>query len=159
MSTPIKVLTVPPDEGIAYPDLVRLLRRATLRLRNADIAFPSGTWTPTDASGAGLSLTLDQQAVYVQHGDLVTATFAVTYPVTASGANAEIGGLPGTVLPNHNAAFGGMIGYTDAGIAMTLAVAETTNTIEPYTVAGVQVLNSALSGKILRATVVYRVTV
>ena len=57
--------------------------------------YRSGTWTVTDASGNGLSLTQDVTAQYVRIGDLVYVNFYVTYP--GSGGNsssAVIGGLP-----------------------------------------------------------------
>ena len=57
--------------------------------------YRTGTWTATDASGNGLSLTQDVTAQYVRIGDLVYVNFYVTYP--GSGGNsssAVIGGLP-----------------------------------------------------------------
>ena len=57
--------------------------------------YRTGTWTATDASGNGLSLTQDVTAQYVRIGDLVYVNFYVTYP--SSGGNsstAVIGGLP-----------------------------------------------------------------
>lgn len=55
--------------------------------------YEEGTWTPTDGSGAGLSLTVNS-AVYTKIGRLVTVSLYVSYPSTASGANAVINGLP-----------------------------------------------------------------
>jgi hypothetical protein len=48
--------------------------------------YEEGTWTPTDASGAGLTITVSQ-ANYTKVGNLVTAQFYITYP-----ANANVGG-------------------------------------------------------------------
>jgi hypothetical protein len=59
----------------------------------------AGTWTPTDASGAGLTFT-NVSAKYQVIGNMVYAYFRLTYPSTASGAGASIGGLPVTV-PNQ----------------------------------------------------------
>lgn len=50
-------------------------------------------WTPVDASGAGLALTVSD-AYWTQIGGLVFVFFNLTYPATASGAVAKIGGLP-----------------------------------------------------------------
>lgn len=50
-------------------------------------------WTPTDASGAGLTLTITA-ARYSSINKVVTATFRVVYPVTANVTPAQIGGLP-----------------------------------------------------------------
>lgn len=51
------------------------------------------TWIPTDASGAGLALTV-VTAFYFVVGRLVYVEAQVVYPATANGANAKIGGLP-----------------------------------------------------------------
>ena len=58
--------------------------------------YEEGTWTGTDASGAGLSITFTGLK-YTKIGRLVYVNAsAITYPVTASTANATIGGLPFT---------------------------------------------------------------
>ena len=51
--------------------------------------YEEGTWTPTDASGAGLSLTLTN-CKYVRIGTQVTLIGRITYPVTANAAQARI---------------------------------------------------------------------
>src|SRR2546428_819224 len=65
-------------------------------LVSGDVTSPTN-WTPTDASGAGLALTVNS-AKYIKFGKQVTILFDITYPATASGATALIGGLPATVL-------------------------------------------------------------
>jgi hypothetical protein len=54
---------------------------------------PVQTWTPVDASGAGLTL---GTAIghYTKHGQMVFVTGYVAYPATTNGALAKIGGLP-----------------------------------------------------------------
>lgn len=54
--------------------------------------YEEGTWTPADASGAGLSLTAT--GTYTRIGRMVMAQFSISYPSTASTANAVISGLP-----------------------------------------------------------------
>ena len=62
--------------------------------------YEEGTWTPTDVSGAGLSYTISF-AQYTKIGKVVTVTYQITFPSTASGASARIGGLPFTnATPN-----------------------------------------------------------
>jgi hypothetical protein len=56
--------------------------------------YEEGTWTPTDASGASLSLTAAGN--YTKIGRLVTVRFSITYPTTSSTSSAIIGGLPFT---------------------------------------------------------------
>lgn len=53
----------------------------------------TGSWTPADNSGAALSFT-GVSASYTKIGNMIFAYAAWTYPVTASGANASISGLP-----------------------------------------------------------------
>ena len=55
--------------------------------------YEEGTWTPTDGSGAGLSLTVNS-ARYTRVGRVVTVQVKVTYPATASAVGAAIGGFP-----------------------------------------------------------------
>lgn len=55
----------------------------------------SGSWTPIDASGDGLSLTITD-AKWTRQGNIVDAAFRLAYPATASGTPATIGGLPFT---------------------------------------------------------------
>ena len=55
--------------------------------------YEEGTWTPTDDSGASLSLTITS-AIYTKIGRMVMASFDITYPATASGATMLLGGLP-----------------------------------------------------------------
>lgn len=67
------------------------------------------TWTPVDASGAGLAFTVNF-ARYIRLGKLIIAWARLAYPVTADGTAASIGGLPANFV---SSALAGMI----AGIA------------------------------------------
>lgn len=60
---------------------------------NADWGVEEGTWTPTDASGAGLTFTV-QSAIYTKIGRTVTIQCVMTFPSTANASNIAIGGLP-----------------------------------------------------------------
>jgi hypothetical protein len=74
--------------GIAFP---------STQVASSDVNtlddYEEGTWTPTDASGAGLTLTVTA-ARYTKIGRLVTVIADITYPTTANSSSAEIGGLP-----------------------------------------------------------------
>jgi hypothetical protein len=68
--------------------------------------YEEGTWTPTDGSGAGLSLTVSN-ATYTKIGRMVYASAQVAYPVTANTSQAilaslpfAVGTVPGTGVPN-----------------------------------------------------------
>ena len=68
----------------------------TVILDPVDAAFVTpvyGTWTPSDASGAGLVLTIIG-ARWGKIDKLVTIHGFVIYPATANGARAQIAGLP-----------------------------------------------------------------
>jgi hypothetical protein len=57
--------------------------------------YEEGTWTPVDVSGAGLSFSnTSGNCFYTKIGRTVTATFRLTYPSTANGNAAVVGGLP-----------------------------------------------------------------
>jgi hypothetical protein len=59
-------------------------------------------WTPVDNSGAGLVFAT-AEGTYVENGGVIHIFGSVTYPVTANGANASIGGLPiGVNAANRN---------------------------------------------------------
>lgn len=115
--------------------------------------YEEGTWTPTDASGAGLTITVTS-ASYVKVGQLVYVTFEIQYPVTASGAAAAIGGLPFTTSANR----GGFIpGYT-AGLGSTplWLTAGSATTFAFYTNAGATYSNANVSTITFVGSGVYR---
>lgn len=55
-----------------------------------------GSLTPTDASGASLSLAVNGQQTYTRNGEVITCTIDVTYPSSSSSSVAAISGLPFT---------------------------------------------------------------
>jgi hypothetical protein len=59
----------------------------------ADWGVEEGTWTPTDASGAGLTFTVEA-AVYTKIGRTVNIQCQMTFPTTSNASNIAIGGLP-----------------------------------------------------------------
>jgi hypothetical protein len=115
--------------------------------------YEEGTWTPTDASGAGLSLTANY-AKYVRTGKLVTINLYITYPTTINASNARIGGLPFAVDANNYAAFfisnssGTAIGGGLTSNASTISISLASN-------AGTSVPNTTLSAAYLLTTFSY----
>jgi hypothetical protein len=55
--------------------------------------YEEGTWTPTDASGAGLTFTLEY-ATYTKVGRLVTLNLRLVFPTTVDASDVLIAGLP-----------------------------------------------------------------
>lgn len=116
--------------------------------------YDEGTWTPTDASGAGLTLTNETTATYTRIGRLVTARFEVLYPATANGANMTIGGLPFT----NSATMGAVtIGLTEYLSAVTMYVVPSATTMVMATFGNVAITNAGLSGKRIRGIAMYYV--
>ena len=115
--------------------------------------YEEGTWTPTDASGAGLTLTQDAQATYTRVGRMVSVQWAVLYPTTASVLDAGLGGLPFTVKADdfHGVSFAQseyavpFLGKPNAG----------GTTISFYTWGNSSFPNSNLSAKRIRGSATY----
>ena len=76
--------------------------------------YEEGTWTPTDASGGGLTFTYPDINTYVKVGQLVLIQFRLTYPATADVNIATIGGLPFTV----NGSYYSGVCLTDAAVPL-----------------------------------------
>jgi hypothetical protein len=114
--------------------------------------YEEGTWTPTDYSGAGLSLTING-ATYVKIGQLVVAYCQINYPSTSNGNGAAIAGLPFTVAGQD--IYGGFTRYSTYGyVHPTLAQSGTYGSL--YTTTGAQITNASLSSKRVDFTYVYR---
>lgn len=114
------------------------------------------TWTPTDTSGAGLSLAV-ALGNYAKHEDVVIANFLVVYPVTADINPSQIGGLPFTVRndalwqPAH-------VAYHDYGDLVQMLVTSNTQNAKFYDKLSNRLTNAALSGKTLLGQAIYRTT-
>jgi hypothetical protein len=113
--------------------------------------YEEGTFTPTDNSGAGLSLTQTGQATYVKSGTQVTCTMDVTYPATASTAYASIAFPFATAT---SSSFVGQIGYQTFGSYLTPS-GDTAGFVF-WDVSGGIKTNANLSGKRLQITFTYR---
>jgi hypothetical protein len=74
--------------------------------------YEEGTFTITDVSGAGLSITTNF-ANYTKIGRQVNIIFQVTFPSNSSSANVQLGGLPFTTASYSAGAFG----YNDSSSA------------------------------------------
>ena len=104
----------------------------------------TGSWTPSDASGAGLVLTSLAGFYSVSNGVWDVWGQAI-YPVTASGANAAIGGLPATIAAGNVSRNGFNPAFTtEATLIHLLGNAGTTN-FGLYTSAGAAVTNATMS--------------
>lgn len=118
--------------------------------------YEEGTWTPTDGSGAGLSLA-GSSAVYTKIGREVHISAAIVYPVTASGAQALINGLPFTV-PGSYATGGGIVMFLGGALNAWAYLTNGTTNVEFYKQGTTtKVLNSELSGLLITIKTTYPV--
>lgn len=114
--------------------------------------YEEGTWTPVDASGAGLSLTINA-ASYTKIGRMVYAYLSITFPATVDGSTLIIGGLPFISKNSGTVA----IAYTNEATCSRGATGAADDTIFVlYDATGTALANAAMSGDTIRATVIYQ---
>ena len=116
--------------------------------------YEEGTWTPTDGSGASLSLTVTY-ARYIRVGKQVTVFAYITYPTTVNGFNAQISGIPfttaGSMIPPC------VIGSNAAVGLYGLAAASSTSIYIYNNSTNAPVSNASLSGKYVLISLIYSV--
>jgi hypothetical protein len=154
------------DGGFAISDIARLSvanNFAALATFAAGVNFGGttlnqyvqNTWTPTDASGAGLTLTT-AIGRYTRIGRMLFAPFAIGFPSTADTAGMVIGGLPFTPLAITGSTGGGGFLYsTSLLFPVTVLVATTAVLLFSNANTNVSVKNSDMSGKFIRGMAVY----
>lgn len=119
----------------------------------AGVPYSEGTWTPTDGSGASLAFTSTYTAQWRRIGNLVFATFDVTYPATASGLAAVITGLPFTPAA---AQFPVTIGYCTFATGFLAFTQAATKSVLFFNLGGAtQITNANFSGVIVRGSAAY----
>jgi len=121
----------------------------------ADAAFAavSGTWTPSDGSGAGLVFTLPGPGRYWRLGPVVLIQAHVVYPATAHGASATIAGLPYV----GSGTYGGL--YCGNGTTRTFLLPPSSSALGIYDGAsGLPATNASVSGASLVIAGVYFTT-
>jgi hypothetical protein len=119
--------------------------------------YEEGTWTPTDGSGAGLTITFNN-AKYTKIGRLVYISVdTIEYPVTASAANAVMASLPFTNLAG-NVASSALV-TSSASANRALVVASSTNVFFYANASASASTNLQLSGQVIYGfSAVYQTT-
>ena len=112
--------------------------------------YEEGTWTPSDNSGATLTITVGH-AVYTKVGRLVTVNAEITYPVTASILNARIN------LPLVSAFYDLGLANATTGNVYNLISIGGTNAFEFRNASLVRQTNASLSGAGILFTFSYTV--
>lgn len=111
--------------------------------------YEEGTWTPADASGAGLTLTVDN-ARYTKIGRTVTLIASINYPSTASTNAVLLSGLPFSSVQ-----YGTAIPFQSSGVSFTLFSIGTQ--ILARTPSNANVTNIQLSSQFINFSLVYTV--
>ena len=118
--------------------------------------YEEGTWTPTDASGAGLSFVVTG-GFYTKVGNLVTCWFELTYPSTSSSASSAIGGLPFASKNVSTYRWSCGAGYNNKSINdLILYGSYNSSQFNFYISNGNGAANSSLSGGLLACTFSYQ---
>jgi hypothetical protein len=112
-------------------------------------------WTPTDGSGALLTLApVSASCTYDKVGRQITLSFDITYPVTANASGAVLSGLP---FPADVGAFGGVVSFTTYSGGQIIISAQS-SLLAFFNTAGSLIANSALSGKRIAGSITYFTT-
>ncbi len=116
------------------------------------------SWTPVDSSGAGLSFSA-VDAQYQQIGNFVHAYFSLTYPATADGSSAVIGGLPTNAVNGNRANVAAFLQTTPAGLTSPYGVVvKNTKTFGIFNInGGAAYTNANLSTKTISGMIIYPV--
>jgi len=117
--------------------------------------YETGNWSIADTSGAGLTFSSNPFAFYTKVGNLVFASFDITYPSTSNSALAQVS-MPfvGTNYAN------GFIGYTTY-LTSAVYLESSSGTSNMQFLAGGSfnnLTNVNLSGKRIIATLIYKAT-
>ena len=117
--------------------------------------YEEGTWTPADASGAGLTLSLAGTANYIKVGKIVTVQALINYPSTASASGAVISGLPfaanGSTYAQSNV-------FTDSGFTFNTYLPASNSSFDFRTNLNSGITNANLSLKFVLITLIYQST-
>jgi hypothetical protein len=119
--------------------------------------YEEGSFTPTDTSGASLSLTAYGR--YTKVGNLLFCTFDVTYPTTSNTSAASIS-LPFSAGP-INLQGSGSLAWQNFGSLLTVYMGSSGSSFSfrnPTDTGQSGVLNSAVSGKRLIGAITIRTT-
>ena len=114
-------------DGLAFPSGKGINFNATADASGTGVTagselfddYEEGTWTPTDGSGASISLSTSSTCVYTKIGRMVYLQFDITYASNSSSNDATISGLPFSQSQQYGS---GVVGWTSrdnaAGIVL-----------------------------------------
>jgi hypothetical protein len=157
-----KTLTVPATGTASLLGTAQIY--SALKTFTAGIAFAhetlnyydEGTWTPTDDSGAGLTLS-SPSGRYTRSGRMCFCELSLSYPSTANASSAAIGGLPFTPASLAGSSRGGgwMMTTLYSTASLYVHIAGTSiNLVKP---GGAALTNADLSAMLVRAAVLFTI--
>jgi len=117
--------------------------------------YEEGTWTLTDTSGAGLSITV-YVATYTKIGNQVFFEFGIVFPTTSNGNDLKLS-LPFTAKSSADNTGGGGITVNSSGRNDTLVVIRNQTNMAVQNNLNQSATNANYSGKQLRAAGQYTV--
>ncbi len=118
--------------------------------------YSSGTWTPTDGSGAALSFTSTATCTWVQVGKMTFASFRITYPATADVSAVVIASLPFASKNVGIATAPVIFSVENVGFPMTGVVVNNGTTFSvSHADTGAAVTNVVLSTATIRGMAIY----
>ena len=91
--------------------------------------YEKGTWTVTDASGAGLTIS-NSHCWYIRIGDLVHVNFYITYPSNTNSTLSKLGLLPFAAKANNFFYLNGRVSGQSNGVMFQVNAG--TSVIEPF---------------------------
>jgi hypothetical protein len=116
--------------------------------------YEEGTWTPTDASGAGLTFS-EASGFYTKIGRSVVVLGRVVYPSTANTSACSVGGLPFAV-PNNTIYRSGANGYNNNGLSLyPIATINTSNCTFILHATGGSATNAQCTAMTINFTITY----
>jgi hypothetical protein len=121
---------------------------------NTQDDYEEGTWTPVDASGAGLALAT-AIGVYLKIGTVVIIGCRFDYPTTSNGLSALIGGLPFVAAAGANI-WSGRLSFTSAAVDWMCPVTASSSQFAFWRTGAVQASNTNLSGTVNTLMMVYK---
>lgn len=119
--------------------------------------FESGTWTPADGSGAGLTFTY-AEGTYIKVGGQVTCWARIEYPVTSDTTAAAVQGFPFPFGGSTVDRVGGPVVYTNYGEYISVLGVNSQSKIQIFRTTGSGPTNANLSGKQVWFTATYNVS-
>ena len=147
-------VTLASGHGIDFAATANATDNATMGGELLD-DYELGSWTPTDDSGAGLSLSVTGPT-YTKIGRVVIASTELTFPSTSNSAQTRIGGLPFVVASSQT--WGGYVRYSNTGNTDPFIVANAgQNSVILYAQNGGTFANNNLSTKRFDFVVIYHV--